>query len=80
MEKVRLRLLYPEDKIKEPILNKVCKNFDVEINIRRANVIENFGDLTLELTGSDDEINRAIKYLKENGVDVSFLEGNIFRE
>ncbi|RUM58061.1 MAG: FeS-binding protein, partial [Persephonella sp.] len=38
MESVKLKLIYPEDKIKEPILSKVCKNFNIEINIRKANV------------------------------------------
>ena len=80
MESVKLKLIYPEEKIKEPLLSKVCKNFDVEINIRKANVQENIGWLELELTGKDEEIKRAMDFLAENGVEVSFLEGQIFRE
>ena len=80
VEKVRLKLIYPENKIKEPILSKVCKQFDVEINIRKANVQENIGWLELEMLGNDEEIKKAMDLLKSNGVDVSFLEGQIFRE
>ncbi len=78
--KVRLRLIYPEEKIKEPILNNVCKNFDVEINIRRADVDEKFGRLELELKGKEEEIKRAIDFLKENNVEVAYLDGEPFRE
>ena len=80
MERIKLKLIYPEDKIKEPVLSKVCKNFDIEINIRKANVQEKIGWLELEFAGDDEEIKRAMDYLKENGIEVLFLEGQIFRE
>ncbi|RUM59379.1 MAG: FeS-binding protein [Persephonella sp.] len=80
MESVKLKLIYPEDKIKEPILSKVCKNFNIEINIRKANVQESIGWLELELSGEDEEIKKAMDFLKENGIEVLFLEGQIFRE
>ncbi|WP_456401460.1 NIL domain-containing protein [Persephonella sp.] len=80
MESIKLKLIYPEDKIKEPILSKVCKNFNVEINIRKANVQENIGWLELELTGDEQDIESAIKYLVDQGIDVSPLEGQVFME
>lgn len=80
MESVRLKLIYPENKIKEPILSKVCKKFNIEINIRKANVQESIGWLELELSGKDEEIKKAMDFLKENGIEVLFLEGQIFRE
>ncbi|ACO04661.1 MAG TPA: FeS-binding protein [Persephonella sp.] len=80
MESIKLKLIYPEEKIKEPILSRVCKNFDVEINIRKANVQENIGWLELELTGKEEEIEKAIQYLVSQGIDVSPLEGQVFME
>ncbi|RMA92471.1 NIL domain-containing protein [Hydrogenothermus marinus] len=80
MNSMKLKLIYPEEKIKEPILSKVCKTFDVDINIRKANVQENVGWLELELIGKEDEIEKAIEFLKQNGVEVSPLEGQIFME
>lgn len=80
MNSMKLKLIYPEEKIKEPILSKVCKTFDVDINIRKANVQENVGWLELELIGKEDEIEKAIEFLKQNGVEVSPLEGQIFTE
>ncbi len=80
METVRLKLIYPEEKIKEPLLSKVCKKFNIDINIRKANVQEKIGWLELEFVGSDEEIKKAMDFLKSNGVEVLFLEGHIFRE
>ncbi len=80
MESIKLKLIYPEDKIKEPILSRVCKNFDVEINIRKANVTDKIGWLELELTGDERQIEEAIKYMEAQGIKVSPLEGQVFME
>ncbi len=80
MTGMKLKLIYPEEKIKEPILSKLCKTFDVDINIRKANVQENIGWLELEMTGDESEIENAIKWLQQQGVEVSPLEGQVFTE
>ena len=80
MTGMKLKLIYPEEKIKEPILSKLCKAFDVDINIRKANVQENIGWLELEMTGKESEIENAIQWLQEQGVEVSPLEGQVFTE
>ncbi len=80
MNSMKLKLIYPEDKIKEPILSRMCKTFDVDINIRRANVQENIGWLELELIGNEDEIEKAIDWLVKQGIEVSPLEGQVFTE
>ena len=80
MNSLKLKLIYPEENVKEPILSKLCKTFDVDINIRKGNVQEHVGWLDLELIGSEDEIERAVKWLEEQGIEVSPLEGQVFME
>lgn len=80
MNLVRLQLIYPEEKVKEPILCMVCKNFDVSVNIRTAKVTKDTGMLTVELDGEAEEIERAIKFIQEQGIMVEPLEGQIFSE
>lgn len=80
MTSMKLKLIYPEQKIREPILSKLCKNFDVDINIRKANVQEKVGWLELELLGKEDEIEKAMNWLVEQGIDVSPIEGQVFVE
>jgi ABC-type methionine transport system ATPase subunit len=77
---MKLKLIYPEEKIKEPLLSKVCKNFNIDINIRKANVQEKIGWLELEFIGNDEEIEKAINFLVENGVEVQPIEGQVFIE
>jgi len=77
---VRLQLIYPEEMIKEPVLCMVCKNFDVVLNIRTAKVTQDTGILTVEMDGDSDEIERAIKFIEEKGVNVQPIEGQVFME
>ena len=80
MHMVRLQLIYPEDKVKEPLLCMVCKNYDVVVNIRTAKVAKDTGILTVEIDGEQEEIEKAIRFLEERGVVVQPIEGQIFVE
>ncbi len=80
MNMVRLQLIYPEELVKEPILCMLCKNFNVIVNIRTAKVTQDTGMLTVEIDGEAEEIERAIKFLEEKGVNVQPIEGQIFME
>jgi len=80
MNMIRLQLLYPEDKVKEPVLCKVCKNFDVVVNIRTAKVTKDAGVIAVEIDGEEEEIEKAIKFIESQGVVVQPIEGQIFTE
>lgn len=80
MNIIRLQLIYPEEKVKEPILCMVCKNFDLVVNIRTARVTKDTGILTVEIDGEEEEIERALKFMEEKGVLVQPIEGQIFTE
>ncbi len=80
MNQIRLQLIYPEEKVKEPVICMVCKNFQVVINIRTAKVTKDTGILTVELDGPEEEIEKAIRFMEEFGVIVQPIEGQIFTE
>ncbi|MEJ5339520.1 MAG: NIL domain-containing protein [Aquificaceae bacterium] len=80
MNLIRLQLIYPEEKVKEPVLCMVCKNFDVVVNIRTAKVTKDTGILTVEVEGEAEEIERAMKFIEDRGVMVQPIEGQIFTE
>lgn len=73
----KVMLKYPEGLIKEPLVSRMVKRFDVEVNIRRARVTETVGEIALELEGSPDNLERAVRYLEEQGVEVDPLEGDV---
>jgi ABC-type methionine transport system ATPase subunit len=55
----------------------MAKKYDVMPNIRRAKVTESVGEVVLELEGTDKNLEAGIAYLKERGVKVESVEGDI---
>ena len=72
----RIKLTFPQDLIKEPVIFTMAKKFDVMPNIRRAKVTENVGEVVLELEGADKKLEDGIAYLKERGVKVDPIDGD----
>lgn len=69
----RLRLTFPGDLVKQPIVAQLVRRFDVTPNIRRAAVDETVGWIVCELGGEDEAVERAIVWLHELGVEVDRL-------
>ncbi len=74
MTSVRVKLTFPEHLIKQPIIGRLAREFDVLPNIRRANVEEHVGWIVCELTGSSEAVAGAVDWLREVGVQVDRLE------
>lgn len=73
MTGVRVRLTFPEHLIKEPIVARMVRQFDVTPNIRRAKVDETVGWIVCELDGGHGAIEAAIEWLHELGIEVDRL-------
>ncbi len=77
MAKRRVRLFFPSDLVSEPIVYQMGKQFEVVTNIRGGEVTRDSGWLYVELTGADQEIDRAVEWTIELGVRVDPVEGDI---
>lgn len=77
MASLKVRISFPEDKIREPVIYQIGQEYKVVTNIRRADVNERTGWVDLELTGVLSEIERAVEGLKKKGVKVDPIERNI---
>ena len=75
--KRRVRLTFPQHLIKEPVIFTMAKRFEVMPNVRRARVTETVGEMALELEGSEEGLEKGIAYLREVGVEVELIEGDI---
>jgi ABC-type methionine transport system ATPase subunit len=73
----RVKLTFPKDLIKEPVIFTMAKKFDVMPNIRSAKVTESVGEVLLELEGSEKNLGEGLAYLKERGVKVESVEGDL---
>lgn len=75
--KKRVKLTFPQHLIKEPVLFRMAKKFDVMPNIRRARVTDTVGEMVLELEGEEDNLDKGITSLRDQGVEVELVEGDI---
>jgi ABC-type methionine transport system ATPase subunit len=73
----RVKLTFPQHLIKEPVIFRMAKQFDIMPNIRRARVTETVGEMVLEIEGTEENLEKGIQSLKDQGVDVELIEGDI---
>ncbi len=77
MAKKVVKLIFPQELIKEPVTFRMAMQFDVMPNIRRANVTETVGEMVLELEGEEENLEKGIKYMTDLGVKVEPVVGDI---
>ena len=75
--KLRFYLTFNEDSVKEPIIWKLAKEFDVITNIRTAEVKDHMGLVGLEIEGESEVIEAGVKWLQKQGVHVEPIEQNV---
>lgn len=76
MTKARLHLTFPERLISEPVLHRIGADFELVVNIRRANLEEDRGGwVIVEVDGPEDRIAAAIAWLAEQGLQVDRIQG-----
>jgi len=77
MARMRARLTFPTALIQEPIVYRLVKDFDIVINIRRADVKADHGWIVLELEADEGALQRGVKWLKGQGVQVDPIERDV---
>jgi len=77
MASMRIHLTFPGELVKEPVIYNLGKKFNIVTNIRRANIEEKSGWVVLEITGLKEELEKGIKYLESQGVQVKPISGDV---
>ena len=77
MARLRVRLTFPANLIQEPILYRLVKDFDIVINIRRADVKADYGWVVLEMEADEGTLQRGVEWLKQRGVQVDPIERDV---
>ena len=70
---VRVKLTFPEELVREPIIARMVQEFEIVPNIRRADVGERNGWIICELDGEPTIVDRAVEWLRAEGVQVDLL-------
>lgn len=68
-----VRLVFPPSLHDEPIINNLMRRYTFTVNILRANVTLEEGWIDIQITGKAPEIEEAISWLREQGVEVVLL-------
>jgi ABC-type methionine transport system ATPase subunit len=66
--KKQIHFEFDQDLVREPLLYKINRSFDVVVNIRGASVTDQGGFIALELEGTQAEIDKVLAYLRGQGV------------
>ena len=77
MERKRVKFTFVEELIKEPVIWKLGREFDIVTNIRRADVTDARGWVILELDGEREEIERGLEWVEQQGVRVDPISEDI---
>ncbi|MEC9140584.1 MAG: NIL domain-containing protein [Chloroflexota bacterium] len=77
MSKLRVTFTYPVDVVQEPVIWLLSQKFEVKTNIRRADVQENLGWVTLELEGEETVLQQGIEWVRSTGTEVELLTGDV---
>jgi ABC-type methionine transport system ATPase subunit len=72
-----VKFTFTGELIKEPVIWKLGKQFELVTNIRRADVTEDRGWVILELEGELEEIERGVQWVVEQGVRVDPVPGDL---
>lgn len=70
MALVDINLTARDAQVGQPWICRLCREFNVTVNILKANVDTDFGVIQLRLDGSIEEIQRATAWLMQTGMHV----------
>jgi hypothetical protein len=65
------------DQVKQPILYRLGKDFDVVTNIKRAQITDDYGFAEVEIEGSLEEVQRAISWLMTTGLNIDAQQRSV---
>ncbi|MBV1818131.1 methionine ABC transporter ATP-binding protein [Anaerosalibacter bizertensis] len=72
-----LRLSFVGENAKKPIVSKMVKQFDIDVNILSGNINElistSIGNLVLEISGEDNQIEKAIDWLRKENIRLEVI-------
>jgi len=66
-------LKFPQEIVGQPVLYTLGQEFSIVPNIRGASISQEQALLAVELQGEDEEVEKAIAWLLEYGVEVETL-------
>jgi ABC-type methionine transport system ATPase subunit len=70
MTSARVRFTFPPEKVNQPVIYTMGKQFGVVTNIQRANIGRERGWMIIEIEGAEDAVQQALSWAQQEGVQV----------
>ena len=77
MPKKIVQLIFPQKLIKKPMIYTMALKHKVIPNVRRAKVTETVGEMVLELEGTQENLEKGIRFLTRSGIKVEPVVGDV---
>ena len=77
MAQVDLNLTAKDDLASQPWICRLSREYNISVNIVKANVDADFGWMQVRLEGSNEEIQRATAWLMTTGVHVEAQQRSV---
>lgn len=68
-----IRLVFPPYLMNVPVINNLIRNYDLTVNIIRADLNPQSGWIDIQVTGNPSAIENAIAWLTSQGIDIQHL-------
>ncbi len=76
----RIVLHFPRRQVEKPIIYRLVKDYDLEVNILKASISpDEEGLMALELKGNQENFDKGVNYLKSTGLIVDALSQSVLR-
>jgi len=80
MIKKKIAILFPPEIADKPFITELIKHHNIVVNILKASISGGkHGKMTLELSGKDDDVKAALKYLSDEGLEVIIYTDSVIR-
>lgn len=77
----RVVLRFPHRLVDQPIVYRLAKDFDLEFNILKASIVpKEQGFVLLELTGEEENYEKAAKFLSDTGIEIQPISQDVVRD
>ena len=78
MKKMKLMLRFPAERTGKPVSSHLIRDYNLDFNILSAHINPGMtGELTIELSGEDEDLEAGARFLRDEGIGVSVLSRTV---
>lgn len=74
MAKTEVTLIARGEQADQPWIMRLCREFPIDVNIKKANVDDDYGWMLIEIEGTVEDVQRATAWLMTTGLHVEAKE------